>query len=63
MTQKGETSYFGDILFEKSELSAGRSYVESRDWFEKGMDAQLSFIFITRCFDQRLRRMLTNYEE
>ena len=64
MLDKGEQSFLGDKLFEKSELTAGRNYVESRDWYSgKEADIQLSFIFITRCYDDRLRSRMENYEK
>ena len=65
MLGKGEESYLGDKLIDTSEMNAGRGYRETRDWYsgrDHG-DIQLSFMFITVCFDDRLRRKLESYEK
>ena len=48
MCAKGEDSFAGDRLIDRSNMTAGRRYREVRDWYLEKEDLQLSFKFITR---------------
>ena len=58
---KGEKDFCGDKLINSSEKTIGRDYEEERDFYIDELDLQYSFIFITKCFSDRLKRLLDEY--
>ena len=52
---------FSRRLINMSEKTIGRDYEEERDYYDKDLDLQYSFIFITKCFSTRLKRLLDEY--
>ena len=48
MCAKGEDSFENDTLIDFKEMTAGRDYRETRDWYLQHEDLQLTFKFITR---------------
>eukprot|EP00095_Tigriopus_kingsejongensis_P009287 maker-scaffold175_size286436-snap-gene-1.51 protein:Tk09287 transcript:maker-scaffold175_size286436-snap-gene-1.51-mRNA-1 annotation:"FAM113A" len=62
LCEKGERSFFGDTLFDLTEMTAGRNYREGRDFYLPAPhDLQLTFQFITRCFSDRMAEMIRDY--
>ena len=48
MCAKGEDSFENDTLIDFKEMTAGRDYRETRDWYLQHEDLQLTFKFITK---------------
>jgi len=63
MRSKGEEKFCGDVLLNMSEKTNGRDYEEERDYYNKDLDLQYSFIFITKCFSRRLKHLLDDYPQ
>ncbi len=63
MCAKGEDSFMGDRLVKGSKLSAARAYKEERDWYNREMNVQLTFKFITRCYDHELAKDLRRHPD
>lgn len=61
MQRKGESSFCGDKLLYVTELNAARNYEEERDYYYQDNDMQFSFMFITRCYSQKLEEWLKEY--
>ena len=61
MRNKGEYEFCGDKLINITNRTAGRDYEEERDYYIEDLDLQYSFIFITRCFSPRLKKLLEEY--
>ena len=54
---------FSCRLLNMSEKTNGRDYEEERDYYNKDLDLQYSFIFITKCFSRRLKHLLDDYPQ
>ena len=58
-----EDGQFFDRIYEKSRDANGVDYFESRDWYDEKLDIQVSFVFITRCWYYRVRRIVKDLED
>ena len=66
MVIKGEPHLCGlqnERLIFQSERKTGRDYEERRDFYDRSSDIQYSFVFITRCWTDKLGAFLENYPQ
>jgi len=65
MQAKGEETFMGDNVITKSnENLRGRDYEEERDWYSgEHNDIQYTFMFITKCYSDKLEKSIRNWKD